>query len=190
MGKNNKQGQRQSQGAGTKNNHQNNGALRLTAFTDASVSEAGEATAAIILMNVRQNFIYSAHVMNMGFNLTSNQAEMAAMITALGVAPAGTLEKIVCDNIGAVESLRKHRYRGTSKQTRLLSDADMDALDDGISRHRRVIFERVPRSDNNIRLADKFSRLARGMEPGVKSARPLDGLRLFDQKQQIGRAHV
>lgn len=182
-------------GKNNQNNHQQgdrrkaekyNHSSKLVAFTDASVSEQGEATAAIIIMNVKQNLIHSAHVLNLGHGLSSTQAEMAAMVTSLRLAPAGMLDSVVCDNISAVESIKKYLRSGTSKQIRALSPEDLAELDEGIKRQGFIRFEGVSRSDNNIKLADKFSRLARGAEAGtIRSASPQPGIRLFEQKQQL-----
>lgn len=156
------------------------------AFTDSNTSAQGEITAAIIIMDVKETYIHSAHNYNFGAaGFTSTKAEIIAQIAALHHAPAGELLKVYCDNIGAGSNLQKFKHRGSANQIRDLSEEEYNNLVAGLQRQPAVEFLSLPRSHHHISLADKFSRLALGRSEGVKSAIPDRTARLYDQKEEI-----
>ena len=141
----------------------------LEAFTDASCGPRKEGTGAIILKDVDSSLLKSLHVSNFGFKQGSAYYELRANIEALHLAPAGTLKRLYSDCQGNIRNLKKLQINADGESlARMLSVDEFKRLQSGMRRQPDVEFIHVRRKDPHIKIADKFSRVARGTERGTK----------------------
>lgn len=159
----------------------------LIAYTDASVSEGGEASAAVVLMNLNRWDFNSVHLFHFGHGGVKNyKAEIDAKIAALHVAPAGTLRHVFSDSKGTVGKLNSLLQGLPDKNIHKHLDAeDIAFFEEGVERQPGVQFSFMSRQARQMRLVDKFSRFARNHEALYTHAQANPRLDVMRQREVL-----
>ncbi len=143
---------------------------KFSAYTDASVSEAGQATGAILVCALEgKKKIESLHVVNYGQSgILSNKAELDTKILALHRLPAFSLVSLFSDSSATVDMLQAFRKNQPKMKGlhKVLSEEEVKILDEGIKRQ-PVSFQYLPRENDRMRIVDHFCRYARRQPVGV-----------------------
>ena len=158
--------------------------LKLNAYTDASISEEGEATSVIMLVGNKGRSLHSVHLINFGFQKVRNivKFELDTKIAAMVLAPKKSLNGVVSDSEGSVLMLKTYAHTSRLRKLRHhLSDEDISILDQALNHQPEVDFYYLSRKKYIMRLTDNFSRLARGQDTGCKSYIGAKGKTLSDQ---------
>lgn len=162
-----------------------NGQTRpFKAFCDASLKPRSEATCAIVIMPKGTKKIKTLALANLGRLKRIEQAETTAMIFAMHVAPALGLHTVYNDNTFAVDALKDFRAGTLSDRQKRhdLSVSKIPLLKSGLAKQSGVILTRIPRQTDAIKLADRFSRKARGWpKDTVRTIDVPDSVRIEDQ---------
>jgi len=152
-------------------NKQNSAAL--VAFTDASHGKGRRSSGAVILMPEDQTRLHSVHVASYGQSKKGTvHSEFLASIDALHVAPAGSLLALYSDCLSSVERLQKYKINiDQAARDKILSMEDVKRLREGLARHPDIKISYLRRSNACMKIADKFSRTARGLPFGIQGLR-------------------
>ena len=161
------------------------------AFTDASVAVDGEASGAVMLVNVNSMRFDSVHLFHFGYKKgqTANRPEMDCKLAALHLAPIGTLRHVFSDSKGTVKRLCNYIQGGSQRNIeKHLDDEHINFLHEGLERQPGVEFQFMSRRAPMMRLADRFSRFARYHEALYVERRPDDRLLMHEQEWYLVKA--
>lgn len=163
---------------------------KLTAYTDASISQAGEGTGAVVFVRSdKKGLLQSVSLLNFGFRVavTNAHTEMEALIEAMHLTPKRSLSHLVSDNDGAVSLLQRYQKSRESmaKIMNLIGQNGLDRLDSGLRRHPELRIEYNSREKYMMRIVDSFSRLARGGRTGIHHVEIPDADKIGKQRDII-----
>ena len=159
----------------------------LVAFTDASHGIGNKSSGAAILMPEDQTQLHSVHVMSYGKSKRGIvHSELRASVDALHIAPPGSLRALYSDCSSSVERLQKYKINiDAAAYDKMLSVEDVVRLRDGLARHPDIEFSHLSRKDSRMKIADKFSRMARGQPEDTYALRISDTKNLQEQLRDL-----
>ncbi len=159
---------------------------KLIAYTDASLSAEGEGTSTILFFHQKRDLLHSAVTMNFGRRgAFITKLELDTKIAALHLAPF-KVAAVMSDSESTVRMLNNYTYHGkTSGLNKFLDANEFKKLDADLKRHPRVQFHYAHDSKPKMRLADQFSRLAKGKAFGIEVREAPQDLRFREQQEYL-----
>lgn len=159
----------------------------LVAFTDASHGVGKRSSGSVILMPEDQSQLLSVHVASYGqSNRGTVHSEFLASVDALHIAPKGSLKALYSDCTASVNRLKKYKINIDAASTdKMLSVEDVKRLREGLARHPDIEIAYQRRNKPGMKIADKFSRMARGLPYGIQALQIPKDKNLQDQLNEL-----
>ena len=153
-----------------KNNNKDKTGL-FVAYTDASRRLRNYSSGAIILMPDSEAYLESVHIMSLGKTKKGIvHSEFRTAMEAMHIAPPNSLRALFLDCASAVSKLQDYQTNiyaawGDDKLTK----DEIQRLKEGFRLQPDVMIDYRARETDNIKIADKFSRMAYRMPEGVRA---------------------
>lgn len=161
--------------------------VSLVAFTDASHGVGKKSSGSIIFMPEDQSHLHEVHVASYGQSKRGTvHSEFLASVDALHLAPPGSLQALYSDCSASVERLKKYKINiNKAAADKMLSVEDVRRLREGLERQPDVKISYLRRNNACMKIADKFSRMARGLPVGVQRLNIPENKDLQQQLQEL-----